>query len=73
MAFSSLIRRVPVPHLLGSLGPAAVGFIIAATIDGGRGVAVLLRNMTRWRAGLPWWLVAVPGPVAVFGLGASAA
>ncbi|HEX9037895.1 MAG TPA: type II CAAX endopeptidase family protein [Ktedonobacterales bacterium] len=50
--------------LLGSLGPCAAGFIMAAITGGKPGVRDLLRRLIQWRVGWQWYLfvlVVVPG------------
>jgi hypothetical protein len=43
-----------------SYGPMIAAFIVLAGVAGRRGVAGLWKQMTRWRVGWKWWLLA-PG------------
>jgi hypothetical protein len=43
-----------------SYGPMIAAFIVLAVVAGRNGVAGLWKQMTRWRVGWKWWLLA-PG------------
>jgi CAAX protease family protein len=50
--------------LLGILGPALAGFVMAGITEGRGGMIRLLRRCVIWRVGFPWYLIAlllVPG------------
>ncbi len=55
-------------HLPGLLGPLISAFMITAIIDGGPGVADLLRRMVRWRWPTPWVLLVTLSPFAIAAL-----
>jgi hypothetical protein len=51
---------IPTDGGLISYGPMIAVFIVLAVAHGRRGIADLWKQMTRWRAGWKWWLLA-PG------------
>ncbi len=54
-------------HLLGAYGPLLAAFITALAFEGLDGVRCLLAQLTRWRIGWMWWLVALGSPLLLFG------
>ncbi len=53
-------------HLLGAYGPLLAAFITALAFEGLDGARRLLAQMTRWRIGWGWWLVALGSPLLLF-------
>jgi hypothetical protein len=51
---------IPTDGGLISYGPMIAAFIVLAVAHGRRGIADLWKQMTRWRVGWKWWLLA-PG------------
>jgi hypothetical protein len=51
---------IPTEGGLISYGPMIAAFIVLAVVAGRRGVAGLWKQMSRWRVGWKWWLLA-PG------------
>lgn len=47
-----------VPLIVATL-PAVMAISLAALTDGRKGIGALLRKLSRWRAGLKWYLIAV--------------
>jgi len=63
----------PYLHLAGALGPAIAAVIITAALAGRVGLRDLLRRSVAWRGRLPWLMLAVLGPLALFAVAALAA
>ena len=59
--------------VLGGLGPAIATLILVWRAEGREGMARLGRSLGRWRFGRAGWLLLVPLPVAVTGVGVLAA
>ncbi len=55
-------------HLLGAYGPFLAAFISALSFEGMDGVRRLTSQITRWRIGWKWWLVAVGSPLLIFSI-----
>ncbi len=53
-------------HLLGAYGPLLAAFITALVFEGADGARRLVVQMTRWRIGWMWWLVALGSPLLLF-------
>jgi uncharacterized protein len=51
---------IPADGALIPYGPMIAAFIVLAVVAGRRGIAGLWKQMTRWRVGWKWWLLA-PG------------
>jgi membrane protease YdiL (CAAX protease family) len=63
----------PYLHLAGALGPAIAAVIITAALAGRVGLRDLLRRSVAWRGRLPWLMLAILGPLALFAVVALAA
>jgi len=53
-------------HLLGAYGPLLAALITALAFEGLDGARRLLAQLTRWRIGWGWWLVALGSPLLLF-------
>ncbi len=53
-------------HLLAAYGPLLAAFVTALSFEGGAGARRLISQMTRWRIGWRWWLVAFGSPLLLF-------
>lgn len=53
-------------HLFAAYGPLLAAFITALAFEGAEGVRRLVSQMTRWRIGWGWWLVALGSPLLLF-------
>ena len=56
-AFLSLSAEI-VPLILVFI-PAILAILLTAIAEGGKGVGVLLEQLTKWRTGLKWYLIAL--------------
>jgi membrane protease YdiL (CAAX protease family) len=61
--FAFTLPFAPFQMLGAFTGPLLAAFVVTAAADGRPGVTALLGRMTRWRVGLPWYLIAVLGYV----------
>ena len=57
-------------HLLGSLGPLLAALIVTGIVGGTVGLRELGVRMVKWRVGLIWWVIALFGSAALYGLSA---
>jgi membrane protease YdiL (CAAX protease family) len=57
-------------HYLGAGGPILAAIIITAATSGGAGVVQFVSALTRWRVGFRWYLIALFGPVVLYGISA---
>lgn len=53
-------------------GPTLAAFVVTAALEGRAGVRALLGRYVQWRFGLPWYLVALAGPLLVLMLSVAA-
>ncbi len=53
-------------HLLAAYGPLLAAFITALAFERTEGARRLVAQMTRWRIGWGWWLVALGSPLLLF-------
>jgi membrane protease YdiL (CAAX protease family) len=51
--------------VLGLFGPALAAIAVTAIVEGSSGVKALLGRAVQWRAGWPWYVVAVGLPIAL--------
>lgn len=68
LALSTLgvLPPIPVPVaaiaiVAATFGPMVAAFVVTALVDGGPGVAILLRRFVRWRVGVRWYLAVLFG------------
>jgi membrane protease YdiL (CAAX protease family) len=60
------VTLAPSLHFLGAYGPMLAAFIVTGMTFGIPGLRGLLGQMSRWRVGIGWLLIAVFSPAALF-------
>lgn len=68
--FGLLPPIAPAWHWVGATGPITAAVLVTLATGGGRGLRELWSQMSRWRVGAAWWVLAVGSPLALFALAA---